>query len=279
MPDQLTASRRRRAARKPEPGGGPSGGRSPASGTISGQNGAAGLRLVGYLRVSTDEQADHGYGLAAQRAAIKATARSMGARIVKWISDPGVSGTLPADQRPGLTDALAYVHDGRADGLIVRDLDRLARAIFVQEAVLATVWARGRVFTATGEVLRDDPDDPYRTAMRQMAGVFAELEHRMIVKRLRDGRAAKKRAGGHSVGRPPYGWTTSPRGPLVPVPAEQKALRLMRSMANGGASTREIAKALDAEGFPTKRGGEWRSNTVAQILARPTPTKTRKAAS
>jgi DNA invertase Pin-like site-specific DNA recombinase len=67
----------------------------------------------------------------------------------------------------------------------------------VPEAALAIAWqAGGRVFTAdTGEVLRDDSDDPMRTALRQVVGLFAELDQWMVVKRRRDGRAAKAGTG------------------------------------------------------------------------------------
>ena len=72
------------------------------------------------------------------------------------------------------------IGDGQADGLIVGEMARLARELYIQEAVLAMVWDMGgAVFCAdTGEVMQDDPDDPMRTAMRQMAvfhaaGAFA----------------------------------------------------------------------------------------------------------
>ncbi|HEV2928352.1 MAG TPA: hypothetical protein VGW74_06645 [Propionibacteriaceae bacterium] len=45
--------------------------------------------------------------------------------------------------------------------------------------------------TDQGEVLRDDPDDPMRTAMRKMAGVMYELDRRLVVPRLRRGRRLK----------------------------------------------------------------------------------------
>lgn len=64
-----------------------------------------------------------------------------------------------------------------------------------------------------GKVARDDPDDPMRTAMRQMAGVFAELDRAMTVKRVRDGRKAKKAKGGHPSGSYPYGFCKA--GPEV----------------------------------------------------------------
>ena len=132
------------------------------------------MRLIGSLRVSSIEQAN-GDNLDDQEATIRRWARRSGHRLVAVHSDAGLSGALPAEDRPGLTDALLDLRAGRAGGLLVRDLDRLAREVTVQEAVLAEVWRMGgAVFTATaGEVLRDDPDDPYRTAMRQMMGVFA----------------------------------------------------------------------------------------------------------
>lgn len=137
------------------------------------------MKLVAYLRVSTIEQADKGYGLDVQREAIRKAAKSLDAKIVTWSVDEGKSGALDAAKRPGLLDALTIVRDGKANGLIVRDLDRLARAVSVQEAVLAEVWGKEScaVFTSVPpqEVPRDDPDDPMRTAMRQMRGVFHEL--------------------------------------------------------------------------------------------------------
>ena len=64
------------------------------------------------------------------------------------------------------------VEDGTASGLVVYKLDELARSLTVQEGTLAKVWGLGgSVFSVDlGEVARDDPDDPMRTAMRQMVG-------------------------------------------------------------------------------------------------------------
>ncbi|GFG67913.1 hypothetical protein MKUB_54030 [Mycobacterium kubicae] len=236
------------------------------------------MKLVAYLRVSTIEQADKGYGLDVQCEAVRKAAKALGAKIVAWSIDEGQSGALDVSKRPGLLDALTIIRDGKADALIVRELDRLARAVSVQEAVLAEVWGSEScaVFTSVPpqEVSRDDPDDPMRTAMRQMRGVFHELDRRLIAKRLRDGRNAKAANGGHATGSPPYGWRVdkpnpeNPHGALVVEPAEQAALARMRAMAGEGASTREIARVLAAEGYPTKRGGRWTSPVAARILSR-----------
>src|SRR5205807_6454348 len=119
--------------------------------------------------VSTVGQAEDGLGLDVQAEAIERFAGAGGHTVVATWSDDGLSGAKEAAEREGLTSALAAVEDG-ADGLVLYKLDRLARALTVQEAVLAQVWrGGGRVFTVDlGEVLPDDPDDPMRTAMRQM---------------------------------------------------------------------------------------------------------------
>jgi len=144
------------------------------------------VKLVAYVRVSTESQAEEGLGLEVQEQAIRAYAALHYQELVAITQDEGISGTKPAAERPGLTEALALIEDGGAEGLIVARLDRLARTLVVQEAVLGHVWKHtGRVFSVdVGEVLQDDPDDPMRTAMRQMMGVFAQLERAHISARL-----------------------------------------------------------------------------------------------
>lgn len=223
------------------------------------------MKLVAYVRVSTREQVEHGQGLDIQEQQIRRWARANKHRLAAIYRDEGVSGKAPAADRPGLAAALRDLHSGQARGLVIARLDRLARSVTVQEAVLAEVWHRldGHVFEVTGEVLRDDPDDPMRTAMREMAAVFAGLDRGLIVKRLRDGRQAKAASGGHANGRYRYGY-----GKSGPVQEQQLALRLMLQWREEGASTREIARRLSEGGHPTARGGAWSPPVVARILSR-----------
>jgi hypothetical protein len=93
--------------------------------------------------------------------------REAGHRLGRTIyRDEGRSGTLESADRPGLADALTEIEGGTADGIIAPTLDRFARTLVVQEAILAQIWKHGgRAFTTdTGEVHPDDPDDPMRTA-------------------------------------------------------------------------------------------------------------------
>src|SRR3954469_1499637 len=101
------------------------------------------MRLIAYLRVSSDSQLD-GFGLDVQERAIRTWARTAGHRIVGWERDEGVSGATDAADRPGLSAALlALQHPPKADGIVVARLDRLARALTVQEATLARGWEGG----------------------------------------------------------------------------------------------------------------------------------------
>jgi DNA invertase Pin-like site-specific DNA recombinase len=148
------------------------------------ERGAA-VRLVGYPRVSTRGQVKTGASIPYQDREIRAWARRNGHRI---------GGALDLEDRAALTASIDMIATRKAEGLLRYSLDRLARETTVQEAILAKVWeeADGRVFTTDqGEVLRDDPDDPMRTAMRKMAGVMYELDRRLVVPRLRRGRRLK----------------------------------------------------------------------------------------
>ncbi|GAA3852100.1 MULTISPECIES: recombinase family protein [Amycolatopsis] len=239
------------------------------------------MKLVAYLRVSTAKQLD-GFGLDVQRKAIQEWCAANGHKVVAWCEDPAVSGAKDAVDRPGLTEALQKLrHPGlsgarrapEAEGLVVARLDRLARALTVQEAILGLAWQHGaHVFTAdTGEVLRDDPDDPMRTAMRQMAGVFAELDRRTTVKRLRDGIKAKAASGRKATGSYAYGYRgegTGKNRDAVRVPQEQRVIRRMVEMRQARMSYPEIAARLQEEGFRPRKAAQWSAMTVRNILVR-----------
>ena len=196
------------------------------------------MKLVSYTRASTERQVEIGMGLEVQAAAIDSWSKRAGHNVVARCSDEGLSGTMHLDDREGLTEALSLVRMKKAHGIVVSNLDRLARKLTVQEAVLADIWeAEGRVFSVDedGEILEDDPDDPMRTAIRQMRGVFAELDRKLIVKRLRDGRKKKAELGGYASGAPRMGFKADQRQ-LVPIESEQTTICRIAELRAAGAS-------------------------------------------
>lgn len=222
------------------------------------------MQLVGYIRVSTLSQADDGQGLNIQELAIRQWVKANGHRLVVVNRDEGVSGKI--EERDGLEEALASITFNGVEGLIVASLDRLARSLTVQEAVLQTVWgAGGRVFSSeTGEVLADDPDDPMRTFVRQVIGALSQLEAGMISRRLRRGREHKALNGGYAYGAPRYG-RRAEGGALVTDEKEREVEVRIRQPRARGESFRRIASTLNGEGVPSKRGGLWHPQTVARV--------------
>jgi len=237
------------------------------------------MDLVAYLRVSTAHQAES-YGLDAQRANIVEWSEVNGHRVVGWYQDPGISGTVEIIDRPGMTDALAALHPAPAKeddpaqcGLVVSNLDRIARLLHLQESVLAVAWkAGGSVFTvAQGEVLADDPDDVYRTFIRQVMGGISQLERGLIAKRMRDGRKAKAAAGGKFTGRYPFGQAGEGKpGQRVTVVVKGEAAIAYRliELRDAGLSYRQIGAVLDAEGLSPRIGDSWCATSVRNVALR-----------
>ena len=233
-----------------------------------------GMDLVGYARVSTDFHAERGSGLRVQERSIRAWCKANGHRLVDVCRDEGVSGSNGIEDRQGLPQALKTLRHGAASGLVVARLDRLARAISVQEAILAAIWQSGASVYAVdmgGLVPPDDVDDPMRVAMRQMAGVFAELDRRLVVKRLKDGREAKAAQGKHATGQYAYGYTGAGTGrdrDAAPDDDEQRTIARILELRSAGASYRQIVAALDAEGRRPRRAASWSPMAVRSVVLR-----------
>lgn len=228
------------------------------------------MRIVGYVRVSTKQQT-LGESLEAQQQAIREWAEAAGNRVVAVEKDGGMSGKLAEAERPGLLAALSMLEAGEADALVVHRLDRLARALHVQEAVLGRVWAcEAEVVEAVGArlVLRDDPDDPMRTFVRQVMGAGNQLEASMTRARLQSGRRHKESSGGYGGGFVRYGWGVVGQGKdamLVEVEAEQATLKRMRRLRKRN-TLRQVAAKLNEAGVTAKGGGPWRHTSVRSAL-------------
>ncbi len=228
------------------------------------------MRIVGYLRVSTEGQARDGLGLDVQERAIRAWAKAHGHRVIGTCADEGVSGLKELEQRMALAEALELVRRGAAEGVAVYRLDRLARDLVVQEQLLAEFWRAGaEVFsTASGEGdLRDDPEDPSRKLIRQMLGAVAEYERAMTVLRLRRGRARKAELGGYAYGAPAFGYRSEERA-LVEVAGQQATVARIVELADAGKSLRQVAAVLEQEGRRPRRGDRWHPQTVGRALSR-----------
>jgi DNA invertase Pin-like site-specific DNA recombinase len=104
------------------------------------------MHVLGYCRVSTDEQADSGAGLEAQRHAINAECERRGWGVVEMVEDAGCSARNL--KRPGIQAALNRLKRCEADGLVVAKLDRLSRSMLDFTALMADAQKQGWALVA-----------------------------------------------------------------------------------------------------------------------------------
>jgi site-specific DNA recombinase len=83
------------------------------------------MQVIGYTRVSTEDQAREGVSLGAQRVKIEAYTLVKGWTLVEMIRDKSVSAKILV--RPSLQRLLALVDAGDVQAIIVYKLDRLTR--------------------------------------------------------------------------------------------------------------------------------------------------------
>lgn len=203
---------------------------------------------VGYVRVSTTEQADSGLGLDAQRAAIEAEAARRGWAVTLY-EDAGASGRSLAN-RPGLASALEAVRSRRAQVLVVAKLDRLSRSLLDFAGLMAEAQ-KGRWALVALDLGVDTTTATGRLVANVMASV-AEWERETIGQRTKDAMAVARERGVHC-GRPRS------------IPAD--VVEQITSWRCAGWTLVRIADQLNVQQVPTARGGSrWHTSTVRQVL-------------
>ena len=229
-----------------------------------------GGRAIGYVRVSTREQADTGASLQTQEVKIRAMAAVQDAELLDIIVDAGESAkTL---NRPGMAQLLARVESREVQIVIVAKLDRLTRSVRDLANLLEKFDRRRVVLVSVTESL-DTATAGGRLVLNIMSSV-SQWEREAISERTRDVLRHKK-ANGFRTGEILYGYKLAADGRRLEADdREQRTLSRLRELRASGLSCREVAEHLNAEGYTTRRGSPWRFQYVAE-LARRTPEQNR----
>jgi DNA invertase Pin-like site-specific DNA recombinase len=214
------------------------------------------IKAFAYLRVSGKGQLD-GDGFTRQRGAIESYAKAHGCKIAHWYEERGVSGTRDMDARPALQEMLIALLSNGVRTVIIEKLDRLARDLMVQEAIIRDFKQKGFEIVSVAEPDLCS-DDPSRKLMRQMFGAIAEYEKTMTVAKLKAARQRMKARTGRCEGRKAFGLTER----------EQATIRRMEELTAQGLNYTHVANALNAEGHKTQTGNKWFPTTVSRTLAR-----------
>ena len=159
-------------------------------------------RAIGYIRVSTSEQADSGLSLAAQRKKIEAQATLSELTLVDVLQDAGE--TAKDLHRPALTDLLNRIDTGQIACVIVAKLDRLTRSTKDLADLLSTFKEKQVDFISTAESF-DTSSATGRTVLN-MIGVIAQWERESISERTSAALQEKRAQGRATGGVPPFGY-------------------------------------------------------------------------
>jgi DNA invertase Pin-like site-specific DNA recombinase len=172
------------------------------------------MRVLGYARVSTLEQADSRAGLEAQRRAVEAECERRGWELVEVVEDAGYS--AKDLRRPGIRSALEALERHQADGLVVAKLDRLSRSMIDFTALMGL--ARRQSWALVALDCAVDTTTPAGEAMANVLATFAQFERRLIGQRTREALEQKRAQGVASAG-PGRSPRPSARGSPAPAPA------------------------------------------------------------
>jgi DNA invertase Pin-like site-specific DNA recombinase len=222
-------------------------------------------QAIGYVRVSTDLQAQEGISLEAQQARIRSWCDANGYTLVNIYVDAGLSGSR-SDNRPGLQSALEAACRPNA-ALIVYSLSRLARstkdAISISErlakggADLVSLSERIDTTTAAGKMIF------------RMLAVLAEFERDQLSERTKTAMAHLRQQGRRVSRHIPYGFVLASDGKtLAPHPDEQTVMARIRALRVEGLSLRQIAAALTTLNIPTKHDRSWTAKVIHSLLHR-----------
>ncbi len=234
------------------------------------------MNLVGYARVSTLRQKE---------------AETIGKQIFdlnKYCQDnghvmppdlvfceEGVSGSDGMDDRPAMNALLDYMAlHAEIDGILIYQLDRLARDIVIQERFIQDCQKMGKRLLSVAEPDLDSTD-PTRVLIRHLLGAVSQYEKGNIARRMTGGKLKKARSGGFVGGAVPYGYR-SVLGELQVDGDKSPVVSEIFRLHHNGESLSEIARILNLRGIPPplsysgggkrKLSGYWTHKTVGNIL-------------
>ena len=205
-------------------------------------------KVIGYLRVSTEEQAVSGLGLADQKAVIEAEALRRNWNDLDFMVDKGFSAKNLS--RPSIATALDELKRGDASVLVVSKLDRLSRSLLDFASLMEKAKREGWEIVVLDIAI--DTTQPSGQLMANVMAAFAEYERQLIGSRT-SAALQQKKAQGIRLGRPR---TLS----------DELTERVVSARASGQTLQR-IADELNVDAVPTARGGaRWYASTVSAVI-------------
>jgi DNA invertase Pin-like site-specific DNA recombinase len=218
------------------------------------------MKLLGYVRVSTQEQAKNGVSIIDQEEKIKIYAQLVDGDLIGIVRDEGKSGKNL--NRNGVQEVIKRVISGEADALVVFAIDRLSRSALDFLDTVKRLQKAGRDFISVREQM--DSSTPHgRFTMTLLASV-AELEREMISARCKDA-SERCMSEMRAYGKTPYGYKRDDKN-IIEDPAEMEVLNGILALRENGYAFSVIADSLNERGKLSKNGGKWHASSVRSVI-------------
>lgn len=225
-------------------------------------------KAVAYIRVSTEEQSSEGHSLENQRRMVEAYCLGRGLDLVEVFIDAGVSASRELAQRPAGASLCRMLTAGRRGDrpwhVISPKLDRMFRS---SQNCLNQIadWERRGIAIHLLDLALDTSTPTGRMVLTMLAAV-AQMERDLTRERTRSTSDHLRRAGLRYSRHIPYGFAyDQEKRRLVPVPEEQAVVRQIEDLRQQEQSYLAIARQLQQQEVPTKRGGQWSASRVHKI--------------
>lgn len=230
------------------------------------------------MRVSTDEQAEHGHGLDLQKEKILAYVKLHNHVLDKdrhFFVDEGYSGTLPANKRPAMQRMFEAAERKEFDMVLVYRLDRFGRKILVVLDGVQYLDDCGVAFSSVTEPF--DTSNAFGRYLLSSLGALAELERDTIKERTQGGRRIAAAGNRWIWGTPPYGYKIDHETKKLSVVEEEAKVvrKFMEWIADEGLTLTEVQRRANREKIPcynkrkrkkAEMEGYWHKKTIHKMV-------------
>jgi site-specific DNA recombinase len=220
------------------------------------------MRAVGYGRVSTEEQANEGHSLDAQRERNLKRIQEEGWTLVGYFDDPGYSGKNL--KRPGIQKLIAEIEQGNIDAVVVHKLDRLTRNVGDLHKLMKLFEKHNIKFISVTEHL--DTSSAMGRMFVFMLGIIAQWYRENLSEEVKKGMSTRAKKGLHNITVPLFGYERAEDGKLIVKPDEAKWVRWIFDQYLAGIGSTNIAKRLNEMGVRRNRGAKWDQHKVMMTL-------------
>ncbi len=218
---------------------------------------------IGYIRVSTRDQADSGASLASQRTKIEAYAVLHDLELAEVIEDAGHS--AKSLDRPGMTKLLSLIRGRRIGVVVVAKLDRITRSVRDLGELIELFQRSGVEFASVADHI--DTSTASGRLVLNVMGSVSQWEREAIGERTSEALAVMRSNGRRISRHAPYGFRLNGQG-WIEDEHEQQASRIMRRLRGQGLSLRHIAERLQTQGFTSRTGKRLSPQLIANVLKR-----------